>query len=225
MPSPKELARYIDHTLLKPDAGRDEIIALCAQAREHNFFSVCVNATNVALAKAELTGSTTCVCAVVGFPLGATTPQVKAFEARAAIEQGAQEIDMVLNIGALKSQDLELVAQDIRAVVEASAGKTVKVILECALLTQQEIVIACSLSKGAGAHFVKTSTGFGPGGAKPVDLTLMRSIVGDDMGVKASGGIRDYATAKTMIEAGASRLGCSASVAIVSGQTAEKGGY
>lgn len=227
VPSPSELARHIDHTLLKANAHRAEIITLCDEARAHNFFSVCVNATNVALAKKHLTGSSTCVCAVVGFPLGATSPSVKAFEASCAIAQGASEIDMVLNIGALKSQDLELVSQDILAVVQAAAGKTVKVILECAMLTQQEIVIACSLAKGAGAHFVKTSTGFGPGGAKTEDLKLMRSIVGNDMGVKASGGIRDYNTAVAMIQAGASRLGCSASVSIVSGNqdNTQQGGY
>lgn len=226
MPSPGELARYIDHTLLRADATRDELITLCEEAREHGFFSVCVNVANVSLVRELLMGSETCVCAVVGFPLGATSPQVKAFEAHEALTAGAQEIDMVLNIGALKSGDFELVSQDIQAVVDAARGKVVKVILECALLNERQIAIASSLAKGAGASFVKTSTGFGPGGAKAEDLALMRSIVGPDMGVKASGGIRDYATAVAMIEAGANRLGCSASVAIVSDRAASSGdGY
>lgn len=220
-PSPGELARYIDHTLLRADATREELVTLCEEAREHGFFSVCVNLANVRLARELLMGTDTCVCVVVGFPLGATSPQVKAFETHEALAAGAQEVDMVLNIGALKSGDFELVSQDIQAVVDAARGKVVKVILECALLNERQIAIASSLAKGAGAHFVKTSTGFGPGGAKPEDLTLMRSIVGPDMGVKASGGIRDYATAIAMLEAGANRLGCSASVAIVSDNTPE----
>lgn len=229
LPSPEETARYIDHTLLKADATHQEITALCEEARQHGFFSVCVNLANVPLAAHLLHGSTTRVCAVVGFPLGATSPAVKAFEASQAVRAGASEIDMVINVGALKSQDLELVAQDIEAVVAAAQGKLVKVILECALLDEREKVVACSLAKGAGAHYVKTSTGFGPGGATVADIRLMRAIVGDDVGVKASGGIRDYATARAMLEAGASRLGCSASVAIVSSQGAapagNSGGY
>ena len=215
LPTPAEMARYIDHTLLKPDATREEIVTLCAQAREHGFFSVCVNASYVALAGELLAGTSTRVCAVVGFPLGATSPAVKAFEAELAVSLGAGEIDMVLNLGALKSRDFELVSQDIRAVVRASGGKWVKVILECALLDEEEIALASALAKGAGAHFVKTSTGFGPGGATIKDVRRMRQIVGRDIGVKASGGVRDYATARAMMEAGASRLGCSASVAIV----------
>lgn len=216
--SPKEIAHYIDHTILKADATRDEIAKLCDEAKTHQFFSVCVNAANVAMAKEFVLGSDVRVCAVVGFPLGATTPQVKAFETHEAVRAGAEEVDMVINVGALKSGDFELVAQDIQAVVDAAHGKLVKVILECALLTPEQITIASSLAKGAGADFVKTSTGFGPGGATTQDVELMRSIVGDDMGVKASGGIRDYDTAMAMIKAGANRLGCSSGVKIVSGE-------
>lgn len=217
LPTQSEVARFIDHTQLKPDADRGAIEELCEQAREHNFFSVCVNSANVRLAHTLLHGSRTKVCAVVGFPLGAALPSSKAFEAREAMRQGAAEIDMVLNIGALKSRDYGLVSEGIRAVVEAVPGKIVKVILECAALTEREKILASALAKGAGAHFVKTATGFGGGGATVEDVRLMREVVGEDMGVKASGGVRDLATAQAMFEAGANRLGCSSSVAIVTG--------
>lgn len=224
MPSAKEVSRYIDHTLLKPEATRDQIQALCDEARAHNFFSVCVNSANVRLAASFLSGSGVKVCAVVGFPLGAGTPGSKAFEAREAVRCGADEIDMVLNIGALKSRDYALVADDIAKVVKAVPGKVVKVILETGMLTQDEKITACSLSKVANAAFVKTSTGFGPGGATAEDIALMRSVVGPDVGVKASGGVRSYDDAIAMIKAGANRLGCSSSVAIVTGGQGA-GGY
>ena len=217
MPSTTETARYIDHTLLKPDADRDSIQALCEEARKHNFFSVCVNSANVRLAASFLSGSGVKVCAVVGFPLGAGTPGSKGFEAREAVRCGADEIDMVINIGALKSRDYALVTDDIERVVKAVPGKLVKVILETGMLTQHEKVVACALSKVASAHFVKTSTGFGPGGATAEDIALMRAVVGPDMGVKASGGVRTYEDAQNMLKAGANRLGCSSSVAIVTG--------
>ena len=223
-PSAKELARYIDHTLLKPDAERDEIEKLCREARQHEFFSVCVNSSNVRLAASFLSGSRTKVCAVVGFPLGAGTPASKAFEAREAVRCGADEIDMVLNIGALRSRDYSLVVEDISRVVKAVPGKIVKVILETGMLTGNEKVIACALSRVADAAFVKTSTGFGPGGATAEDIELMRAVVGPDLGVKASGGVRDHAGALAMLRAGANRLGCSSSVAIVTGGKGS-GGY
>ena len=224
-PGHAEMARYIDHTLLKPDAERDEIEKLCTDARQHEFFSVCVNSSNVRLASSFLGGGgRTKVCAVVGFPLGAGTPASKAFEAREAVRCGAEEIDMVLNIGALRSRDYTLVTDDISRVVKAVPGKIVKVILETGMLTDHEKIIACSLSKVANAAFVKTSTGFGPGGATVEDVALMRAVVGPDMGVKASGGVRDYETAVAMLRAGANRLGCSSSVAIVTGGKGA-GGY
>lgn len=223
-PSRSEVARYIDHTLLKPDAERDEIELLCREARQHEFFSVCVNSSNVRLASSFLGNGRTKVCAVVGFPLGAGTPASKAFEAREAVRCGAEEIDMVLNIGALRSRDYSLVTDDIARVVKAVPGKIVKVILETGMLTDHEKIIACALSKVANAAFVKTSTGFGPGGATVEDIALMRAVVGPDMGVKASGGVRDYETALAMLRAGANRLGCSSSVAIVTGGKAS-GGY
>lgn len=222
-PSPGEMARYIDHTLLRPDAERDEIEALCREARQHEFFSVCVNSSNVRLASSFLGNGRTKVCAVVGFPLGAGTPASKAFEAREAVRCGAEEIDMVLNIGALRSRDYTLVTDDISKVVKAVPGKIVKVILETGMLTDHEKIIACSLSKVANAAFVKTSTGFGPGGATVEDIALMRAVVGPDMGVKASGGVRDYAGGLAMLRAGANRLGCSSSVAIVTGGKGSSG--
>lgn len=217
IPGTAEVARYIDHTLLKPDVDREAIQTLCEEARKHNFFSVCVNSANVRLAASFLSGSSVKVCAVVGFPLGAGTPASKAFEAREAVRCGADEIDMVLNIGALKSRDYALVTDDIARVVKAVPGKVVKVILETGMLTEHEKIVACGLSKVANAAFVKTSTGFGPGGATVEDITLMRAVVGKDMGVKASGGVRTYEDAANMLKAGASRLGCSSSVAIVTG--------
>lgn len=223
MPSVSEMARHIDHTMLKPHARRQDIMTLCEEARAHNFYSVCVNTTHTSLAVAELDGAQTLVCVVVGFPLGASTPASKAYEAAQAIEQGAQEVDMVINVGALKDGDFELVSRDIELVVRASAPYPVKVILETCLLNDEEKMLGCALAKAAGAAFVKTSTGFSTGGATAQDVALMRRVVGDDVGVKASGGIRDYATAVAMIEAGANRLGCSSSVAIVTGHSGGDG--
>lgn len=215
----RDLAAIIDHTLLKPEATKDQIVKLCEEAMEFGFASVCVNPTYVSLAAGLLKDTPVKVCTVVGFPLGASTPLVKAVEARDAIAAGAREIDMVINVGALKSGDDDLVGRDIRAVVEAARGKAlVKVILETALLTNDEKVKACLIAKAEGADFVKTSTGFGPGGATVEDVRLMRKVVGADMGVKAAGGIRTLETALAMVEAGASRIGASASVAIVKGQ-------
>jgi deoxyribose-phosphate aldolase len=225
-PVAAELARYIDHTLLKPDATEDQFRKLCAEARQHSFASVCVNPSWVALCAGLLKGSPVKVCTVIGFPLGATTPTTKGIETRDAIANGAGEIDMVINVGALKSGNDALVKEDIEAVVAAAKGHAiVKVILETALLTREEKIKACLLSKMAGADFVKTSTGFVPGGATVEDIALMRETVGPDMGVKASGGIRDTKTAADMVAAGATRLGASASVAIISGQAASGKGY
>ncbi|WP_428266979.1 deoxyribose-phosphate aldolase [Haliangium sp.] len=221
-----DLAGMIDHTLLKPETTRADIVALCDEARQHRFASVCVNTTWVPVVRALLGGSDVKVCAVVGFPLGAMTPTAKAYEAREAVRQGAQEIDMVINIGALKSRDYETVFEDICRVVKAAAPADVKVILECSALSDDEKIIACSLSKLAGAAFVKTSTGFGKGGATVDDVRLMRRVVGPRMGVKASGGVRTTEQAKQMAAAGATRIGASASVAIVSGADAGAGtGY
>jgi deoxyribose-phosphate aldolase len=218
-----DLGRMIDHTLLRPDATRDEIVTLCEEAKKHHFASVCVNTMWVPLCRTLLGGSGVMVCSVVGFPLGAMAPTAKAYEAREAVRQGAQEIDMVLNIGALKSRDYETVFEDICRVVKASGRAGVKVILETGQLSQEEKIIACSLSKLAGAAFVKTSTGFGKGGATVEDVTLMRRLVGSDMGVKASGGVRTQEDALRMRQAGANRLGASASVAIVTGGTGQAG--
>ncbi|MCQ2736417.1 MAG: deoxyribose-phosphate aldolase [bacterium] len=215
------MASYIDHTLLKPEATREQIVKLCAEAREHEFASVCVNPANVKTAFAELVGTPVKVCTVIGFPLGASSSFVKAVETRDAVASGADEIDMVINIGALKAKDYDLVLRDIKAVVEAAGGNLVKVIIETCLLTDEEKVKACELSKEAGADFVKTSTGFSKGGATVEDIALMRKTVGTEMGVKASGGIRDYETAKAMIEAGASRIGASAGIAIVKASLGE----
>ena len=216
------MANMIDHTLLKADATADEVRKLCDEARKYCFASVCVNTTNVSRAKAYLQGSGVMVCAVVGFPLGAMSPNAKAFEAREAVRQGANEIDMVINIGALKSRDYALVEEDIRKVVQGAKPAHVKVILETGALNQEEKIIGCTLSKIAGAHFVKTSTGFGPGGATVEDIALMRRLVGDEMGVKASGGVRTHEDAEKMRTAGASRIGASASVAII-GATDDRG--
>ena len=216
---PADLGKLIDHTLLKPEATRDEVVKLCEEARRHSFASVCVNTTWVPLCKSMLAGSTVMVCAVVGFPLGAMTPSAKAFEAREAVRQGAQEIDMVINIGALKSRDYETVFEDICKVVKASGRAGVKVILETSALTQEEKIIGITLSKLAGAAFVKTSTGFGKGGATVEDVQLMRKLVGDELGVKASGGVRTAEDVLKMAQAGANRIGASASVAIVSGKS------
>ncbi|GAA4073342.1 deoxyribose-phosphate aldolase [Amphibacillus indicireducens] len=212
----QDLAKYIDHTILKADATRNEMIILCQEASEHNFFSVCVNPTWVKLASEQLQEVDVAVCTVIGFPLGASTPETKAFETKNAIDNGATEVDMVINIGALKDKNDALVEADIKAVVDAASGKAlVKVIIETSLLTNQEKVRACQLAVAAGADFVKTSTGFSTGGATVDDITLMREAVGSDIGVKASGGIRDKKTALAMIEAGATRIGASAGISIV----------
>jgi len=213
-----DLANYIDHTLLKPDATETEVEKLCAEARKYKFASVCVNTSYVEMCARLLQGSGVKVCCVVGFPLGAMSIDAKAFETRHAVSQGADEVDMVINVGKLESGNYGYVFEDIRAVVKAAAGHTVKVILETALLDNDQKIAACVLAKAAGADFVKTSTGFSTGGATPEDIALMRRIVGDQMGVKASGGIRDCNTAQTMIQSGATRLGASASVSIVKGQ-------
>jgi deoxyribose-phosphate aldolase len=211
------IGRLIDHTLLKADATQDQVAQLCYEARAHHFASVCVNPAHVKLAAELLRGSDVLVCTVVGFPLGATPPTVKAFETTQAIRDGATEIDMVINIGALKSKDYQAVYEDIGAVVRAAhAGNAlVKVIIEAALLNDEEKVIASQLSKAAGAEYVKTSTGFGPGGATVADITLMRKVVGPEMGIKAAGGVRNLADAQAMIAAGATRIGASAGVKIV----------
>jgi deoxyribose-phosphate aldolase len=213
-----ELAGLIDHTLLKPDATPDQLQKLCDEARRYNFACVCVNSANVSRCRALLGGSTVKVCAVVGFPLGAMSPGAKAFEAREAVRNGAAEIDMVMNIGALKAADYALVIEDISKVVAAARPAKVKVILETGMLSDEEKVAACTLAKLAGAHFVKTSTGFGKGGATAEDIRLMRRVVGAELGVKASGGIRSQEDAARMVEAGASRIGASASVSIVTGR-------
>ncbi|MBI5545316.1 MAG: deoxyribose-phosphate aldolase [Deltaproteobacteria bacterium] len=212
------MARYIDHTLLKPEATHDEVVKLCDEARRHGFATVCVNSSNVGLAAQLLQGCSTVAIAVVGFPLGAALPSAKAFEAREAVRCGAKEIDTVINIGALKSHDFRLAFEDIKAVVDAVRGTPVKVILETSQLNTEEKIIACALSKAAGAAFVQPSTGFAGGGATAEDVALMRRIVGEDMGVKASGGVRCREDAEKMIAAGADRIGASASVAIVTGQ-------
>ncbi len=218
-PTDKSLAHAIDHTLLKPDATQDQIAQLCFEARKFGFASVCVNPAHVKLCADLLKGSGVPVCTVIGFPLGATPTDVKVFEAQQAIREGASELDMVINVGALKSRDYELVRGDIAAVARAChAGNAIlKVIIEATFLTDEEKVIACQLAKVAGADFVKTSTGFGPSGATPEDVALMRRVVGPSMGVKAAGGIRTYSDAQKMIAAGASRIGASASVKIIQG--------
>ncbi len=211
----KTIAAMIDHTLLKPEATPAEVEKLCREAAEYHFASVCVNPVYIPLAAKLLQGSGVKVCCVVGFPLGAVSPEQKAAEAASCRAMGAEELDMVIAVGAAKAGDWDLVERDIKGVVEAAAGKTVKVIIETCLLTDDEKVKACLAAKRAGADFVKTSTGFSKGGATAEDIALMRKTVGPEMGVKASGGIRDYAKAMTMIEAGASRIGASAGIAIV----------
>ncbi|HAP3558686.1 TPA: deoxyribose-phosphate aldolase [Enterococcus faecalis] len=217
-----ELNRMIDHTILKPEATEAAVQKIIDEAKEYNFFSVCINPCWVAFASEQLADTDVVVCTVIGFPLGANTPEVKAYEAADAIKNGANEVDMVINIGALKSQQYDHVRQDIQGVVDAAKGKAlVKVIIETALLTDEEKVKACELAKEAGADFVKTSTGFSTGGAKVADIRLMRETVGPDMGVKASGGVHNAEEALAMIEAGATRIGASTGVAIVSGVTGE----
>jgi len=214
-------ASYIDHTLLKPEATKEQIIALCAEAKQYDFASVCVNPTWIETAAKELEGAVSKVCTVIGFPLGANTSDVKAFETKDAIAKGADEVDMVLNIGALKGSDYELVLNDMKVVVEAANGTLVKVIIETCLLTDEEKVKACELAVEAGVDYVKTSTGFSTGGATPTDVALMRKTVGPDLGVKASGGVRSLADLKAMIEAGATRIGASSGVKIMQGLAAE----
>jgi len=215
--APGGVASLIDHTLLKPDATRADIEKLCREAAEFHFATVCVNPAWVALAAARLRGTGVGVCSVVGFPLGATTPDVKQYETRRAIYDGAGEIDMVINVGAMKSGDLRTTEQDIDAVVSAcrQCGVVSKVIIEAALLSDEEKITACTLAKAAGADFVKTSTGFGPGGATAADVALMRRVVGAEMGVKAAGGVRDLEGLRAMVAAGATRVGASAGVRIV----------
>lgn len=215
---------YIDHTLLKADSRKEQIDQLLTEAKEHQFASVCVNPSWVSYCADQLKDSPVKVCTVVGFPLGATLSSVKAFETKEAISQGADEIDMVINIGAAKDGNWQLVEDDIRAVVEVSGDKLVKVIIEACLLTDQEKVAACQASVRAGADFVKTSTGFSTGGATIADVKLMRETVGPDIGVKAAGGARNLADAQAFIEAGATRIGTSSGVAIVKGE-AVNGGY
>jgi deoxyribose-phosphate aldolase len=212
-----EIANMIDHTLLKPDASQDQIAQLCYEARKYGFAAVCVNPTYVKLCAQLLQGTPVHVCTVVGFPLGATPPEVKAYETQQSIDDGATEVDMVINIGALKSKDYSLVERDIATVARTchAGGAILKVIIEAALLTDEEKVIACQLAKAAGADYVKTSTGFGPSGATVHDVELMRRSVGPEMGVKAAGGIKDYADAKAMVAAGATRIGASAGIKIV----------
>lgn len=218
----EELAKMIDHTLLKADALEEQVKELCREAKEYNFASVCVNPSYVSLCAEELKGSEVKVCTVIGFPLGATTTAVKAYEAKDAIEKGAQEVDMVINIGKLKDKDYQFVKNDIEEVVNAAKGKALtKVIIETCLLTREEKIKACELAKEAGADFVKTSTGFSTGGATLEDIRLMRETVGPKMGVKASGGVRSYQDTVAMIKGGATRIGASASIAICQGLESE----
>lgn len=210
-----EMAQFMDHTLLKADATREQLEKLCSEAKQYRTFSVCINPCNLEAAKGFLEGSEVKLCTVVGFPLGQMTSEAKAYETSEAVFNGADEIDMVINVGRVKDKDFEYVREDIQAVVNAAQGKLTKVILETCLLEKDEIAEVCRIAKAAGADFVKTSTGFSTGGATVEDVKLMRDIVGKDMGVKASGGIRSLADALAMIEAGATRLGVSASVKII----------
>lgn len=216
----KNIANMIDHTVLKADTTKDQVEVVCQEAKEHGFFSVCVNPTWIKTAVELLKGSDVKVCTVIGFPLGATTSETKSFETKDAIQKGAHEVDMVINIGKLKDGDDDAVEQDIRSVVKAAEGKAlVKVIIETSLLTEEEKVRACKLSVKAGADYVKTSTGFSTGGATVEDIKLMRETVGPNIGVKASGGVRNREAVEAMVEAGATRIGASSSVAIVQGGT------
>ncbi|WP_412759320.1 deoxyribose-phosphate aldolase [Niallia circulans] len=214
------IAKMIDHTLLKADATKEQIVTLCEEAKQYTFASVCVNPTWVKAASELLNGTEVKVCTVIGFPLGASTSATKAFETEDAIKNGATEVDMVINIGALKDKTYDLVKEDIKAVVDAAKGKALsKVIIETSLLTNEEKEIACKLAVEAGADYVKTSTGFSTGGATVEDITLMRKTVGPDIGVKASGGVRSSEDTEKMIAAGATRIGASSGVAIVNGLT------
>ncbi len=215
----QDIAPFIDHTLLKPNVKEEEITQLCNEAREFGFAAICINPSYVPLAATLLAKTPVKICTVVGFPLGSMTTEAKAFETRDAVAKGADEIDVVINVGKLKSGDYQYVVEDIKAVVKAAQHRTVKVIIEAAMLTDDEKVAACILAKAGGAQFVKTSTGFGPGGATAHDVALMRRTVGAEMGVKAAGGIRDLATAAEMVKAGATRIGASASIQIVTSQS------
>jgi len=215
--SKSELARMIDHTLLKAETTTKDILRIYQEAKQFGFASVVVNPTYVTEAAVALKNSGVKVCTVVGFPLGASTTDVKVFEAQNALQNGADELDMVINVGSLKSSDFDLVMRDIKGIVDAAEEKVVKVIIETCYLTEEEKIKACQLAKAAGAHFVKTSTGFGPGGATIEDVQLIRKVVGPNMGIKAAGGIRTYEDAIQMIRAGANRLGASASVTIIEG--------
>lgn len=220
------IAQYIDHTILNADAAQTDIKKICEEAKQHNFYSVCVNGCHVDFVAEELKGSNVKIAVVVGFPLGAASTETKAFETKDAVIKGANEIDMVINIGALKSGNTDFLQKDISAVVDAAGEDViVKVIIETSLLNEEEKALACKIAKAAGAHYVKTSTGFSSGGATVEDIKLMREIVGPNIGVKASGGIRDFQKAKAMIEAGATRIGASASVSIVKGIESENNGY
>lgn len=209
--------KYIDHTLLKPESTRAQIDKIIDEAKEYHFKSICINPTHIAYAAEKLAASDVLVCTVIGFPLGANTTETKVFETEDAIRKGADEIDMVMNIGAMKDQRYDDVQKDIEAVVKAAQGKTVKVIIETALLTDEEKVKASELTKAAGAHFVKTSTGFSTGGATPEDVKLMKDTVGESVEVKAAGGVRNLEDFKAMIDAGATRIGASAGVQIMQG--------
>ncbi len=222
----QNIANMIDHTVLKAFSTREDVITVCNEAKEHGFFSVCINPTHIELAKKELEGSNVKVCTVIGFPLGANTSEVKAFETKDAIAKGAHEVDMVINIGALKDKNYDLVYNDIKAVVDAAnKDALVKVIIETCYLTDEEKKIACELSVKAGADYVKTSTGFGTGGSTPEDIKLMRDVVGPTIGVKASGGVRTTEDAIKVIDAGASRIGASASISIATGEKTDTIGY
>ncbi|WFD11664.1 deoxyribose-phosphate aldolase [Tepidibacter hydrothermalis] len=221
-----ELAKYIDHTVLKAQTTEDAVKKVCEEAKEYGFFSVCINPSYIEFAKEQLKGSDVKVCTVIGFPLGANTSEVKAFETIDAIKKGADEVDMVINIGALKDKKYDYVQNDIKAVVDAADGKAlVKVIIETCYLTDEEKKIVCELAKKAGTDYVKTSTGFGTGGSTPEDIKLMRETVGENIGVKASGGVRSTSDAEAVINAGASRIGASASISIVTGNKDSNSGY
>jgi len=222
---PNELAKFIDHTALTAEKTEKDIVQLCQEALAHHFCSVCINSGYIPLAKQQLAGSDVKICTVVGFPLGANLSAVKAFEAEQAISAGAEEIDMVINVGWIKSGKWDAVQADIQAVLAACKSKTLKVILETCLLTKDEIVKACEICRDLNVGFVKTSTGFNKGGATVEDIALMRQTVGEKLGVKASGGVRDTETAIAMIKAGATRIGASAGIAIISGLQDNQGGY
>ncbi|WP_353894404.1 deoxyribose-phosphate aldolase [Proteinivorax hydrogeniformans] len=221
----QKLASMIDHTLLKAQSTKEQVTKLCKEAKEYNFATVCVNPSYIEQAKKELKGTNVGITTVIGFPLGASTSETKAFETKDAIAKGATEIDMVLNVGQMKSQNYDYVQEDIKAVVQAANGVTVKVILETCYLTDEEIVKACEFSVQANANFVKTSTGFGTGGATKEHIKLMRDTVGPEIGVKASGGVRDQKTAKEMVDSGATRIGASSSIDIVKGSASGNSDY